>query len=99
MEVTEGPDGMLQRRLHRHIPILSCFEGDTPALNGIANDVSHSGYLACSFCTIRGVWEGGMYFPGYAAPTSGGVRFATVHREPCVQIFENDASIWADGCV
>ena len=79
---TAGADGKVQQRSFKHTILLGGVFGDSPGIKKVAKWLSHSAYLGCGYCMLRGTTgdKGGMYFVGYLAPTSYGA-FAPGERQ------------------
>jgi hypothetical protein len=75
-------NAVVQGDTFKHTILLSGVFGDSPAMKKLARWLSHAAYFGCGFCMMRGtkVGGGGMYFLGYAHPTSYG-PFAPNERE------------------
>lgn len=69
----------IDQRTFGHTILLGGVFGDSPGIKKLAQWLSHAAYLGCGYCWLRGTKAGaggGMYFKGYAEPTSYG------HFEP-----------------
>lgn len=69
----------IEQHVFGHTILLGGVFGDSPGIKKVAQWLSHAAYLGCGYCWLRGTKagpRGGMYFKGYAEPTSYG------HFEP-----------------
>ena len=71
-QLDTGVAGPGQSRQFKHTMLLGGLYGDSPGIKKIAKWLSHSAYLGCVYCLLRGTHSGGMYFLGYAGPTHAG---------------------------
>jgi hypothetical protein len=62
----------LEKRDFHHKILLGGVYGDSPGIKKVAKWLSHSAYLGCGYCLLRGKHSSGMYFQGYHAPTCYG---------------------------
>lgn len=62
----------IEKREFGHTILLGGVFGDSPGIKKLARWLSHAAYLGCGYCWLRGIYSGGMYFAGYAEPTSYG---------------------------
>ena len=77
MKVTQHmkqADGSVGKVPMEHRIFLGAVAADTPANRKLSLFMSHASYQGCPYCWLRGTRgpTGGMYFKGYAAPTTTG---------------------------
>lgn len=73
LDVTEHArvGNSIEQRRCTHKMLLGAVYGDSPGIKKLAKWLSHSAYLGCGYCLLRGTYaEGAVRFLGYLTPTN-----------------------------